>query len=200
MTSSYSYDANGNRKAGSTTGTGASTPYNNTYQYSTTSNELTQVNSSSCTNDGNGNQTGCGSSYKETYNARNQTTSMSSPNGSLNDQYVGSNSTQRVQTTGTHAATYTYNAFGLDTEKDSSGNLLAYTRDNQGNLLSMRTTSGDYFYLFDALGSIVGVVNESDSLTNTYLYDPYGVTEHQTGTQYNPWQFAGGYFDASTLY
>ncbi len=37
-------------------------------------------------------------------------------------------------------------------------------------------------------------------VTNTYLYDPYGVTEHQTGTQYNPWQFAGGYLDASTLY
>jgi RHS repeat-associated protein len=64
----------------------------------------------------------------------------------------------------------------------------------------MRTASGDYFYLFDALGSIVGVVDESDHLANTYLYDPYGVTEHQTGTQYNPWQFAGGYFDASTLY
>jgi len=38
------------------------------------------------------------------------------------------------------------------------------------------------------------------SLVNTYLYDPYGVTEQQTGTQYNPWQFASGYFDASTLY
>jgi len=37
-------------------------------------------------------------------------------------------------------------------------------------------------------------------VTNTYLYDPYGVTEHQTGTQYNPWQFASGYLDASTLY
>ncbi len=37
-------------------------------------------------------------------------------------------------------------------------------------------------------------------VTNTYLYDPYGVTQHQTGTQYNPWQFASGYLDASTLY
>jgi len=26
------------------------------------------------------------------------------------------------------------------------------------------------------------------------------VTQHQTGTQYNPWQFASGYLDASTLY
>ena len=199
MTSSYSYDANGNRLSGSTTGTGASTPYSYTYQYDT-ANQLKQVNSSTCTNDGNGNQTGCGTSYKETYNARNQTTSMSTPNGSLTHQYVGADSTQRVQTTGTRAATYTYNALGLGLEKDSSGNLVAYTRDNQGNLLSMRTASGDYFYLFDALGSIVGVVDESDHLANTYLYDPYGVTEHQTGTQYNPWQFAGGYFDASTLY
>ncbi len=26
------------------------------------------------------------------------------------------------------------------------------------------------------------------------------MTEHQTGSQYNPWQFAGSYFDSSTLY
>ena len=201
MTSNYSYDANGNRKAGSTTGSGISTPYNYTYQYSTTSNELIQVNSSTCTNDSNGNQTGCGSSYKETYNSRNQTTSMSSPNGSLSDQYVGADSTQRVQTTGSHASTYTYNILGLGTEKDSLGNLIAYTRDNNGNLIGMRTSSGNYTYLFDGLGSVVGLLGQNfDTVVSTYVYDSYGVTQYQTGTQYNPWQFASGYFDASTLY
>ncbi len=200
MTSSYSYDANGNRKTGSTTGSGASTPYSYTYDYSNTSNQLVQVNQSSCSNDGNGNQTGCGSSYKETYNARNQTTSMSSPDGSLSDQYLGSNSDERVQTTGSNAATYTYNILGLGTEKNA-GNLIAYTRDNKGNLISERTPGGNFYYLFDGLGSVVALMPPSAvGVTDTYLYDPYGVTEHQTGSQYNPWQFADGYFDASTLY
>ena len=44
------------------------------------------------------------------------------------------------------------------------------------------------------------VLDNNDSVVNTYLYDPYGVTEHQTGSQYNPYQFAGGYFDSFTLY
>jgi len=173
-------------------------PY--TYQYDT-ANQLKQVNSSTCTNDGNGNQTGCGTSYKEVYNARNQTTSASSPNGNLTHQYVGTDSTERVSTGGSHAATYTINVLGLGTEKDSSGNLVAYTRDTKGNLISERTASGNYYYLFDGLGSVVALMPPSAAdVTNTYLYDPYGVTEHQTGTQYNPWQFASGYLDASTLY
>ena len=110
-------------------------------------------------------------------------------------------STQRVQTTGARAATYTYNALGLGTEKDSSGTLIAYTRDNKGNLISERTSSGNYTYLYDGLGSVVALLAPTYAgVTNTYIYDPYGVTEHQTGSQYNPWQFAGGYFDASTLY
>ncbi len=200
MTSSYSYDANGNRLSGSTTGTGASMPYNYTYQYDT-ANQLKQVNASTCTNDGNGNQTGCGTSYREVYNARNQTTSMSSPNGNLTHQYVGADSTERVSTGGSHAATYTINVLGLGTEKDSSGNLVAYTRDNKGNLISERTSGGNYYYLFDGLGSVVALMPPSAAdVTNTYLYDPYSVTQHQTGTQYNPWQFASGYLDASTLY
>ena len=135
------------------------------------------------------------------YNARNQTTSASSPNGNLTHQYVGVDSTERVSTGGSHAATYTTNVLGLGTEKDSSGNLIAYTRDTKGNLVSERTSSGNYYYLFDGLGSVVALMPPSAAdVTNTYLYDPYGVTEHQTGTQYNPWQFASGYLDASTLY
>jgi len=199
MTSSYTYDANGNRLSGSTTGTGASAPYNNSYQYDT-ANQLKQVNSTTCTNDGNGNQTGCGTNYVETYNPRNQTTSASSPNGNLTHQYVGADSTQRVSTGGSHATTYTYNALGLGTEKDSLGNIIAYTRDNKGNLVSERTSSESYHYLFDGLGSVVGLMNSQENLVDSYVYDPYGVTEHQTGSQYNPWQFASGYFDSYTLY
>ncbi len=154
-----------------------------------------------CTNDGNGNQTGCGSSYQETYNPRNQTTSASSPNGNLTDQYVGADSTERTSMGGYHATTYTYNALGLGTEKDSVGDVIAYTRDNKGNLISERTSGGNYTYLYDGLGSVVALLApDYANITNTYTYDPYGVTEHQTGSQYNPWQFAGGYFDFSTLY
>jgi len=113
---------------------------------------------------------------------------------------VGADSTERTSTGGYHATTYTYNALGLGTEKDPQGDIIAYTRDNKGNLVSERTSSATYHYLFDGLGSVVGLMDFQENLVDSYVYDPYGVTEHQTGSQYNPWQFAGGYFDSSTLY
>ena len=113
---------------------------------------------------------------------------------------MGADSTERVSTSGYHATTYTYNALGLGTEKDSLGNIIAYTRDNKGNLVSERTSSDSYHYLFDGLGSVVGLMDVNNNLFDSYVYDPYGVTEHQTGSQYNPYQFAGGYFDSYTLY
>jgi len=66
--------------------------------------------------------------------------------------------------------------------------------------VSERTSSATYHYLFDGLGSVVGLMDFQENLVDSYVYDPYGVTEHQTGTRYNPWQFAGGYFDSYTLY
>jgi len=59
----------------------------------------------------------------------------------------------------------------------------------------------DYFYLFDGLGSVVALIAaKTDAVVSNYIYDPYGVVEQQSGTQYNPWQLADGYYDATTLY
>lgn len=57
-------------------------------------------------------------------------------------------------------------------------------------------------YLFDGLGSIVGMISDSGNKVNSYDYDIYGVMLNQvekTGVN-NPFKFADGYLDASGYY
>ncbi len=53
--------------------------------------------------------------------------------------------------------------------------------------------------LKDALGSVVGLTNSSQALTDTYSYDPYGATTHY-GTSINGLLFAGQPYDNNNLY
>jgi RHS repeat-associated protein len=62
-----------------------------------------------------------------------------------------------------------------------------------------RTPDGHrHYYLFDGLGSIVGVTKGTGTKENSYDYDPYGNMLHQTEGVSNPWKFAGGFLDSTT--
>jgi YD repeat-containing protein len=60
-----------------------------------------------------------------------------------------------------------------------------------------RIGSGSYYYLFDGLGSVVAVTDNTGGAANTYSYDPYGKVT-ATGSVANPWQYTGGYLDSQT--
>ncbi len=188
----YNYDWTGNRTS-STLGIGA-TP--TTYSYNA-ANELTSSTQGS-TNltysyDANGNLSGWTSGgLSFNYNTLNQTTAISGNNYS----YSGSDQTDRVQAGGT---SYVYSFNGISSQTDSSGTTY-YTRCScaKGTLVDERTPSGAYYYLFDGLGSIVGLTDSNGTLVSTYQYDPYGNLTSSTGSVANPWRFAGGYFDSST--
>ena len=56
-------------------------------------------------------------------------------------------------------------------------------------------------YLFDGLGSVVAVTDASGTVTNSYTYDPFGVTTETKapGTNtFNPWRYTSQYQDTST--
>ena len=57
-----------------------------------------------------------------------------------------------------------------------------------------------YYYLFDGLGSIVGMTNSSGALVATYGYDAFGNLGGGTVQNglVNPWGYAGGYTDKTT--
>jgi len=188
----YQYNWAGNLTS-ATLGIGA-TP--TTYGYNA-ANELTSSTHGSTTTtytyDANGSETGWnqgGLSFS--YNALNQTTAISGNNYS----YSGSDQTDRVQSNNT---SYVYSWNGLSSQTDSSGTTY-YTRCScaKGTLVDERTPSGTYYYLFDGLGSIVGLTDSNGTLVATYQYDPYGNLTSSTGSVTNPWRFAAGYFDSST--
>lgn len=98
---------------------------------------------------------------------------------------------------------------------DSPPTITQYTRDPGGNLVSLRAplapgtdaghTARIYHYLFDGLGSVVGLTNQDGELVQTYQYDPYGNEIAQPQplldpalTPNNPWRYAAGYHEQST--
>ena len=53
----------------------------------------------------------------------------------------------------------------------------------------------------DPLGSVIGLINDSATTTDTYTYWPYGTLQASTGSTQQPWKFVGkyGYYtDSST--
>jgi len=190
----YGYDAAGNRTTFSQVSPTITASY--TYQ---AGNELTSAavngQTTSYSYDGNGNLTGVtpgGPSFN--YNGKNQTTSI----GSNNYTYSGPAQTDRVQINST---TLDYSGLGLSRQEDSSGTT-HFVRCSCGMLNNERLPSGTrFYYLFDGLGSIVGMTSGVDgSKTNSYDYDPFGVMLNETQGKPNPWQYAGGYLDASGYY
>jgi RHS repeat-associated protein len=190
LTRTYGYDPNFNRTSktenGSTTNYGYNAP-----------NQLTTVNGTNTYNyDPNGNLTG-GAGWSLLYNAKDQTTSITKPGGSALTPlvYAGAVQTQRTQAA---ATSYINSALGVSSAT-SAGSTDSYTRDNRGTLVSLRAASGNrYYYLFDGLGSVVGLVNSSGSKVNSYSYDPYGKQLSATEAVPNPWRFVGGLFDTQT--
>src|SRR6266851_4945791 len=188
----YQYDWAGNLTS-SMLGIGA-TP--TTYTYNA-ANELTSSTQGSTTTnysyDADGNLSGWTSGgLSFSYNTLNQTSAISGNNYS----YSGSDQTDRVQA-GNTSYEYSFNA--ISSQTDSSGTTY-YTRCScaKGTLVDERTPSGAYYYLFDGLGSIVGLTDSNGTLVSTYAYDPYGNLTSSTGSVANPWRFAAGYFDSST--
>ncbi len=175
----YGYDAIGNRTSQTVNGTTTSFTYN-------AANELT---TSGFSFDANGNQTASNTGLAMSYNTKDQTASITPPgSGAISMSYTGASQVERVSAGSTN---YSYSVLGLNQE--TSSGTTAYTRDNQGTLVSERTPSGTYYYLFDGLGSTVALTDSTGAVKNTYSYDPYGTVTSSTGPVVNPYRFGGAY-------
>jgi uncharacterized protein RhaS with RHS repeats len=74
-----------------------------------------------------------------------------------------------------------------------------FIHDPSGTLVAENTESSSYYYLFDGQGSVIGLVNSSGTLVDTYSYDPYGVVRTHAGTVGNPFGYIAGYQDSTGL-
>lgn len=204
----YVYDSDGNRCYNNSTDPGATATctqppaaVTKTWKYDA-ANELCWTLSSlntanACTSpptgattftfDSDGQETADSGRGSATWNVRHQPTSVFGTSMS----YFGGGNSLRL-TSGT--ASFKYNQLGLGT-KTVAGTNAYYTRDPKGGLVSDRTGSGSYYYLFDGLGSVVALTDSTGAVAQRYSYTPWG-SPTPTGSVDNPWQFAGGYYES----
>ena len=112
---------------------------------------------------------------------------------------------------GTEIYTYKYDANGIRTQKndkqyiiDINNNVIAET-DNTGEVteeilwghqpLARKIDSSWYYYIYNAHGDVVGLVNDAGTVVNTYEYTPWGEIHSETEAVDNPIKYAGEYYD-----
>ncbi|MFJ8948107.1 RHS repeat-associated core domain-containing protein, partial [Streptomyces sp. NPDC102395] len=79
---------------------------------------------------------------------------------------------------------------------------MGFNREPGGTLNSMTTGGKTYYYLTDAIGSVVALADGDGSKVNTYAYSPRGVRILAQSSEpvAQPYRFAGGYQDPTGLY
>ncbi len=193
----YGYDATGNRTSTTVGGAGTSASFNEADEE--TSWNIGQPQPRTYTYDANGNELGSSQGESRGYNSRNQTISIAGLNGTLTPiGYLDGGQAERTSAGGSQ---YLNSSLGVASETKNN-QTTAYTRTPSGHLVSQRTAGGTYYYLFDGLGSVVGLVDASGTLQARYGYDPYGQTVVKTGSAAdgNPWRYTGAYLDSTGLY
>jgi len=109
---------------------------------------------------------------------------------------------QRRQKTATTGGTTTSGVFDGDMYRQTTpiSRTLYYVRDPGGRLLALTDGTTVYYYGLDGHGSVATLTDSSGVVVNTYRYDPYGNSLGKTegAVLPNPWQYAGGYYDAES--
>ena len=189
----YTYDTAGNiqsKKVGSTT-------TNYTYGNSAWRDLLTAYNGGSITYSG-GNPTKYydGSTFTWTQGRRLATAKVGSTNISYAYDMAGVRSSKTVGST-----TYKFTTLsGLVTRQTGGGKTIDFVYDENNQPLAMKYNNTLYYYVLNAQGDVVRIVNSSRSTVASYTYDPWGKIISSSGTlaDINPLRYRGYYYDTET--
>ncbi|MEV6042598.1 RHS repeat-associated core domain-containing protein [Streptomyces xanthochromogenes] len=195
----YCYDLAGNLTS---QGTDPGCPRGTTY----TVNDAQQITgkNGSTTNwsyDRAGNETAGASTPEGTRTAEkwsdySQLTSLAVGGTTYDGQYASTDQSERTKLGQT---TFHNGPLGLSAET-TGGVDTGFNREPGGTLNSMTTGGKAYYYLTDALGSVIGLADETGTKVNTYTYSPRGVARTTTQAAPQPYRFAGGHQDPTGLY
>ena len=212
-TISYTFDDFNNRASMVVTGT---ENYTTTYDYTDVNGNYTALlQSETKVIDGVSEVT----SY--TYDAAgSQITKMDSDGKVQENIYNGFKQLLQVSEDGTEIASYSYNYGGMRNKKtvenqtigqiwvggqitvDANGyNAACYIRG--AGLIAMQDYSNGQFtspvyYLFDAHGNVVNLIDNEGEKIKTYRYDAFGVEKNPDENDTNPFRYCGEYFDKET--
>ncbi|MFB7931965.1 RHS repeat-associated core domain-containing protein [Streptomyces sp. NPDC056039] len=133
----------------------------------------------------------------ETWSDYSQLTSITVAGKTYAGQYGSTDQSERIRL----GDTFFHNGpLGLSA-KTTAGVDMGFNREPGGTLNSKTTGGKSYYYLTDAVGSVVALADESGTKVNTYAYSPRGVERGTTTEQVSqPYRFAGGFQDPTGLY
>ncbi len=130
------------------------------------------------------------------------------------DSFVYDKRNKMISSTADGVTTnYVYNAEGLRTDKgdthyhlNENGKVIAESVNGSVTAqiiwadrpLARKIGPNWYYYIFNAHGDVVALMDESGSFVNTYSYDAWGNITSQTETIDNPIKYAGEYLDNET--
>ncbi|MFI5875114.1 RHS repeat-associated core domain-containing protein [Streptomyces sp. NPDC051445] len=197
----YCYDLAGNLTS---QGTEKGCPRGTTYTY----NDAQQLTSKSSTTgpwsyDPIGNETAAASTDDylrtgETWSDHSQMTSITVNGKSYAGQYGSTDQSERIKLGDTY-----YHNGPLGLSATSTGGIdMGFNREPGGTLNSMTTGGKSYYYLTDAIGSVIGLVDVDGNKVDTYTYSPRGVRILAQSSEpvVQPYRFAGNYQDPTGLY
>lgn len=144
-----------------------------------------------------------GSAYSSEYAWEGRTLTGVSLGGSTTDiAYAYNQNGIRIEKTVNGTVTTQYLVDGSRVLYESNGtNTLYYTYDVDGSLISFNYNGTDYFYVYNALGDIVKLLNASGQVVVEYRYDAFGnILFQTTGTlaSANPYRYRGYRYDEET--
>ena len=190
----YTYDTAGNiqsKKVGSTT-----TNYY-TYGNSAWRDLLTAYGGNTITYSG-GNPTKYydGSTFTWTQGRKLATAKVGNTNISYTYDMAGVRSSKTVGST-----TYKYTTLsGLVTRQTGGNATIDFVYDESNQPLAMKYNGKVYYYVLNAQGDVVRIVDGSRNVVASYSYDPWGKLLSSSGTlaNVNPLRYRGYYYDSET--
>ena len=195
----YVYDPVGNHISDITDGV------TTTYQYDAANQLIASSarNGTTYTYDGNGNlrtHTDDRGIVTYTWNADNELIQIDYPDGAFIAYEYDALGRRGSRTNRAGDTTYyVYDGYNLVQEIDRTGAVKAAYVHSQAldHPLSMTRDGVTYYYLYDRLGSVVGLTDDAGTLVAEYIYDPWGnIIGGDDGDIENPFRFTAREWDA----
>lgn len=131
----------------------------------------------------------------EKYSEYSQLTDITVDGTTYTAQYGGTTNADRVRFGQT---TFHRGPLGL-AATTTAGTDTGFVREPAGTLNSVTRDGKSYYYLTDAIGTVVALTDASGNKVNSYYYSPRGVTV-PTEKITQPYRYAGAYQDPTGLY
>jgi RHS repeat-associated protein len=77
-------------------------------------------------------------------------------------------------------------------ETDAAGDIVAYYIHGPTTVGKIAADGSVRYYHTDAIGSVVALTDETESVTDKYAYTPFGIPCGKTGSTVNPFTYVGG--------